>query len=280
MRFGVSTHLYHGRRLERAHLAQVAGYGFEAIELFATRSHFDYHDETAVGRLGDWLSEAGLALHGIHAPITDRFADGQWGSALSNAATDGARRQDAVREALTALQIARRIPFDVMVVHVGTPAGKETPADNNRGAAVRSIEELCRAAEPLGIRVALEVIPNALSTAAALVSLLERDLDAPASAGICLDFGHAFLQGDVPDAIETAAEHLFTTHVHDNHGREDEHLVPYRGSIEWDAALIAMQKIGYEGIYLMELADTGSAAAVLEEARRARQRFERALQLP
>ncbi|MCA1652531.1 MAG: asparagine--tRNA ligase, partial [Acidobacteria bacterium] len=61
-----------------------------------------------------------------------------------------------------------------------------------------------------------------------------------------------FLQGDVPDAIEMAAEHLFTTHVHDNHGREDEHLVPYLGSIDWDAALMAMQKVGYEGTYLMD----------------------------
>ena len=33
MRFGISTHLYHDRRLERGHLAQIAGYGFEAIEL-------------------------------------------------------------------------------------------------------------------------------------------------------------------------------------------------------------------------------------------------------
>ena len=40
--------------------------------------------------------------------------------------------------------------------------------------------------------------------------------------------------GDVADAVETVAEHLITTHVHDNHGRDDEHLVPYRGSINWD----------------------------------------------
>jgi hypothetical protein len=38
-----------------------------------------------------------------------------------------------------------------------------------------------------------------------------------------------------------------------------------------------MQKIGYEGTYLMELAGGGNPPAVLEEARRARQRFERAL---
>ena len=76
--------------------------------------------------------------------------------------------------------------------------------------------------------------------------------------------------GDVADAVETVAEHIITTHVHDNHGRDDEHLVPYRGTIDWDLALVTMQKIGYEGTYLMELADTGDAASVLEEARRAR----------
>ena len=37
------------------------------------------------------------------------------------------------------------------------------------------------------------------------------------------------------------------------------------------------QKIGDDGTYLMELAGTGAPATVLEEARRARQRFERAL---
>jgi hypothetical protein len=40
---------------------------------------------------------------------------------------------------------------------------------------------------------------------------------------------------------------------------------------------MSMQKIGFEGTYLMELANTGSPAEVLEAARRARQQFERAL---
>ena len=92
-----------------------------------------------------------------------------------------------------------------------------------------------------------------------------------------MDFGHAHLMGDVADAIEIAAEHLITTHVHDNKRREDDHLVPYQGTIDWPAALVTMRKIGYDGTYMMELANTGSPAAVLEEARRARQRIERAL---
>ena len=276
MRFGISTHLFHEQKLDREHLVQIAAHGFEAVEVFATRSHFDYRDEAAVTRLAEWLSDTGLALHGVHAPITDRMAGGKGGQTYSTAVGDNARRQAAVNEALAALEIARRIPFEVLVVHLGTPSAKSEPGDNNRGAAVRSVEEICRAAEAAGIRVAVEVIPNELSTATALTTMLERDFES-SSVGICLDFGHAFLMGDLPDAIETVAEHLITTHVHDNRRREDDHLVPYQGAIDWSAALMAMQKVGYEGTYLMEVANTSSPTQVLEEARRARERFDRAL---
>jgi len=277
MQFGISTHLYHDLRLERQHLAQIASYGFEDVELFATRSHFDYRDPSALDALADWLATTGLTLRSVHAPITDQFGAGDtWAPTFSNASADAARRQAAIDETAAALAIARRIPFSVLVVHLGTPDSKAGAGDNNRTAAGRSAEEICRLAEPLGVRVAFEVIPNALSSPSVLTDLLDRQIESPV-AGICLDFGHAFLGGDVPDAVETVAEHLIATHVHDNHRRNDEHLAPYRGSIDWDAALVSMQKIGYDGTYMMELANTGTPAAVLEDARRARQQFEKAL---
>ena len=273
MRFGISTHLFHEQRLSREHLTQIASYGFEAVEVFATRSHFDYHEPAAIAQLGEWLKETGLALHGVHAPITNRLLPGdQWGDVISNAVSDNAKRQAAVREADAALNIARQIPAAVFVVHLGTPSAKG--GENNRSAAFRSVEEICRLAEPIGIRVALEVIPNPISDAGSLVDLLEKDLDAPRT-GICLDFGHAFLMGDVADTIETVAEHLITTHVHDNGGKKDDHLVPFEGRINWDIALMTMQKVGYDGTYMMELANTGSPAAVLEQARAARARFDK-----
>ena len=275
MQFGISTHLYHDQRLSRDHLAEMASYGFEAVEVFATRSHFDYHDAAAIGRLGDWLQETGLRLHGIHAPITDRLSPGdQWGATISNAVTDPAARHAAVSEAEAALQIARHIPASVFVVHLGTPTVQG--GENNRAAAQRSVEDICRLAAPIGIRVAVEVIPNALSDASSLVALLERDLDAH-SAGICLDLGHAFLLGDVADAVETVAEHLITTHIHDNGGKKDDHLVPFDGRIDWSVALMTLQKVGYDGTYLMELANTSTPAAVLRQARDARERFEKLL---
>jgi len=275
MRFGISTHLFHAERLTRDHLAQIAQHGFEAVEVFATRTHFDYHDPAAIAALGTWLKETGLALHGVHAPITESLTPpDNWGPTISNAVTDSAKRQTAVKEADAALNIARQIPADVFVVHLGTPTVQG--GENNRTAAFRSVEDICRLAEPIGIRVALEVIPNTISDPASLVTLLERDLDAPRT-GICFDIGHAFLIGDVADAIESVSEHLITTHVHDNDGKTDTHLVPFDGRINWDVALMTLQKVGYDGTYLMELANTSTPADVLKKAKAARERFEKLL---
>jgi len=107
MQFGISTHLYHDERLTRGHLAEIAASGFECVELYATRSHFDYHDEGAIARLAEWLRDTGLELTSVHAPITDRMAGGRWTPAFSTAATDQTRRQAALRETEEELGLAR-----------------------------------------------------------------------------------------------------------------------------------------------------------------------------
>ena len=149
--FGISTHLYHGQRLTRGHLLEIASHGFETVELFATRTHFDYHSPSAVADLQQWLAEAGLTLHGVHAPIGESFANGRWGPPLTLASTDAERREYALAEAEQALHIARRIPFGVMVAHIGLPRTQQpAPEDNSRDAARRSVDELQRLAEQIG----------------------------------------------------------------------------------------------------------------------------------
>ncbi len=94
-------------------------------------------------------------------------------------------------------------------MHGGVPEPYGGPADNHLASLVRSLEELSPVAEQYGVRLAVEVIPNALSTPSALVDLIESDIDA-ADLGICMDVGHARLMGDVVDAIETCSGHLIT----------------------------------------------------------------------
>src|SRR5688572_398562 len=77
-RFGISTHLFHEQRLNREHLVHIAAHGFETIELFATRSHFDYHDQEAIAALAEWLADTRLEVHSVHAPIVQAITGGKW----------------------------------------------------------------------------------------------------------------------------------------------------------------------------------------------------------
>jgi sugar phosphate isomerase/epimerase len=278
-RFGVSTHLFHESRLTREHLVHIAGHGFEAVEVFATRAHFDYHDDQAVGRLAEWLSDTRLALHSLHAPIFEGMKNGQWVGSFSNASGNEKRRAAAIAETRVALAVARRIPYPFLVVHLGMPSTEggathaSSPPDNQPDAARRSLEDIVALAAGVGVRVAVEVIPNPLSSAASLVRLIEEQLDG-VDVGICLDYGHAHLMGDLGEAIETISGHLWTTHVHDNGGRRDDHLVPFAGTIDWDAAMMETLKIGYDGVLMLEVADTGDPVDVLQRSAKARERLE------
>lgn len=278
MRFGVSTLLYHGQRLSRNHLREIAASGFDAIEVVATSTHFDYHDPAAIDELAGWLADHGLRLHSMHAPFVESFADGQWGTPLSVASRDERQRSRAVDETKAVLGLARRVPFQVLVLHLGLPDSlPPAPADNQVEAAVRSLEELEPEAEQVGVRLAVEVIPNSLSTPEALVELVENRLEIP-RLGTCLDFGHAFMMGDPVDAVEVLSGTLVATHVHDNHGESDEHLAPFEGGIDWPAAVISLEKVGYDGLMMLELVNTSTTEAVLQHAREARAKLERAME--
>jgi sugar phosphate isomerase/epimerase len=274
-RFGVSSHLYHEKRLSRDHLVDIAAHGFDAVEVFATRSHFDYRNPQAIAVLGEWLHDTRLELHSVHAPIFEAMAAGKWVGSFSNASADDARRRQAIDETRAALEIARVVPFRYLVLHLGMPSvEKVPPGDNQPAAARRSVEEIAQLAADANVQVALEVIPNSLSTPAGLCRLIEDELEG-LDVGICLDYGHANLGGDVVEAIETISGHMVTTHVHDNGGSRDDHLVPFAGRIDWDTAMMATQKIGYDGVLLFEVADTGNPVEVLKKAAAARERLEK-----
>jgi sugar phosphate isomerase/epimerase len=274
-RFGVSTHLFHERRLTREQLADIAGHGFEAVEVFATRAHFDYQDARAADELAEWLADLRLEFHSMHAPIVDAIRGGKWVGSFSIASGDETRRKAAVAEAHAAMKVAAKVPYKYLVVHLGVPNGQATPhGDNQPDAARRSVEEIVSLASEVNVGVALEVMPNALSSASTICSLIEDELDG-LDVGICLDYGHANLMGDLGEAIETVAEHLWTTHVHDNDGRHDDHRVPFTGRIDWDAAMMETQKIGYDGVLMFEVADSGDPIDVLKRTASARQRLEK-----
>ncbi len=273
-RFGISTHLFQGSRLTADHLGAIRRAGFADMELCATRSHFDYTSPAAVADLGRWLAEQRLTLHSVHAPVAEAVRGQTWVAPYSTASASEPRRRAAVAEVARTLAMARSIPYRYLVLHLGVPETRDTPAsDNLLAAARRSLREVAALAREVGVTVAVEVLGTGLASAAMLVRLLEdeQDLD---QTGICLDLGHAHLRGDLVETIEAVSGHVLLTHVHDNAGRRDEHLAPGQGTINWEATVMALQKLGYDDVLMFEPAAGGDTATTLRRCVEARQRLD------
>lgn len=57
----------------------------------------------------------------------------------------------------------------------------------------------------------------------------------------------------LPDLIHRIGSRLFTTHLQDNFGMNDDHQAPGFGYIDWEAVIPAILKTGYQGPLMMEL---------------------------
>ncbi len=162
--FGLSKHLFHGDRLSRAHLETIKAHGFDEVELFATRTHVDYHDARYLDTLQEALRATGVRAVSMHAPICESYVGGVWGRAYSNATGHTPQRLEAVDETKAALTAAKRLGCDVVVLHLGLPVTQDVPpGDNDRAAVRRSLEALAEASATAGVPLALEVLPNDLS---------------------------------------------------------------------------------------------------------------------
>lgn len=115
---------------------------------------------------------------------------------------------------------------------------------------------LCRS---LGIHIAIEnMIGNDrrgrryCSGCDELIELVD-ELNDPLF-GICWDFGHANLNGiNQVASLRKIGKRLKTLHVNDNHGKNDDHMAPFFGSINWEPIMKALKEIEYDGDFTYEI---------------------------
>lgn len=66
--------------------------------------------------------------------------------------------------------------------------------------------------------------------------------------GFCLDTGHLqLLSKNLRTYIPVLGKRIKALHIHDNDGRDDLHLAPMAGTINWAVLCNCLKQIGYEG---------------------------------
>lgn len=233
----LSTYLFVNRKLTPTLVAEIARHGINAVELFLARGHFDYRSAETVREIASALRDHQLAVHAIHSPSARALEPTrESGLPLSISEPERVRRLEAVDEVKRALDLAEQIPFRCVVQHLGTSRDDAEP--RRFDAAFNSLEHLRLYAKQAGVTIALENTPGELATPENLRRFIaETHL---ADLRLCFDIGHAHLGNGVLPSLEIMRELTATSHIHDNHGLRDEHLPPFEGTIDWEAALEAL----------------------------------------
>jgi len=245
----MSSYVYIKKRLHPGLLDNMVRGGAQAIEIFAARGHFNYHEKEHIKELGGWFKSEKIEFHSVHSPIymSNDFRSG--GQAVNIIDADKRMRIDAMDEIKRAIEVAEYAPFRYLVQHIGRSDEYDDPRKFEN--ALSGIEHLRAFARPLGVSLLLENIPNDLSTPERLRELIRllryEDL------GVCFDVGHAHLMSSVHQAFGVLEDRIRSTHVHDNRRDKDSHLWPGDGTIDWDQTMQSLRAAKHAPAVLLEI---------------------------
>jgi len=113
-----------------------------------------------------------------------------------------------------------------------------------------SLEPICKAA---GARLCVETMCPRNTFTSSIAAIMEA-VDAVSSphVGVCVDTNHVNNAEHLPSAIRLLGTRIGVFHVNDNHGKGEEHLLPFEGLIDWEGFAQAVGSIGYRGAFVIE----------------------------
>lgn len=233
--------------------------GFTAIDY----SMMDFHGENPVFMTDDYKNvaeekrkiarNAGLNINQTHAPYKLNFADPEYLQAVVMPRMKRAIEVSALLGAKTTV---------VHPLHYMVYAGNEQKIfDMN----MKFFRELIPSAEKFGITLCVEnmfqrdalrgcPVADVCSTAKEFVSYVDT-LNHPLVKA-CLDTGHCALPygGDEAAKIARALgyDRLKALHIQDNDCKNDQHLAPFAGKLNWTEIMTALGEIDYCGDFTYE----------------------------
>ena len=250
MELSLSTHLFVFRDLDESIASLFPKFGFSSAELWAMPPHFPWGDPNASGEIASLLAAHGVTVASLHAPLypdVRSYRKDRWYSLSSE---DDPHRRLSVDSTAAAGRWLAGNGGGTLVLHTGFPAENWYP--RRWGAFLGSLNELLEEV-PGNVRFAVENTPVPSGRVEVVMDIAARY---PGNrVGVCLDLGHAHIEGGVRNGIRESAPRLIHVHASDNHGQKDDHLVPGRGGIAWKEVFAELREAGFPGPFTVELRD-------------------------
>jgi len=260
MHRAISTYLFRESVLGVHLLDQIAGAGFEQVEIYCDRAHFDYTNPTHVREIAGWFADSRLQVHSVHAPVSRDPQETSHHAVVSIAFVERQRRQESMDEIKRAIELAEKVPFRYLIVHIGVP-GEEHDL-RKYDAALTSLEHLRLFAGQRGVEILVENIQNDLSSPGRLLEFFRhthlQDLK------VCFDVGHAQLDGNVAEALNLLQSRVAAVHLHDTGGARDDHRAPFEGVVPWKEVIPTLRHLVPQATQVLEVRSEESAGPKAE----------------
>ena len=170
-------------------------------------------------------------------------------------------RQKTLEYFIRQMEAAYYMECKYFVLHPFMPFGHDVDVNHEFAfdINVELLKRLIPFAEKFDVILCVENMPfknNPISTVSEIKRIV-RTVDHP-RVKVCLDTGHAnIFSNDIAADVRLLGDDLATLHVHDNSGNEDEHKLPYWGTIKWEEFLSALGEIGFDGCFSLETSISG-----------------------
>ncbi len=157
-------------------------------------------------------------------------------------------REAGIAFATAAIETFARIGVPKATLHTHWPSHLFS-VEEGIAFQTESIARLLPIARNAGVRLMLEPAASPFDTPDHLQPLY----DAFPELECHLDLGHAHLNDCQPwEWIHRFSSRLTHLHAHDNNGREDQHLPPGTGTLDWPKTLAALRNVHYNGTLTIE----------------------------
>lgn len=109
------------------------------------------------------------------------------------------------------------------------------------------IREIVNYAESLNVKIAFENTKIKGYLEYVLSNIKNNNV------GVCYDIGHDHVHFKDSYDFSFFKNRFFAVHLHDNHGEDDEHLLPFDGTIDYEKQINNLKINGYKGYVTLEV---------------------------
>lgn len=234
---------------EMLRITAEVGYKYVSIAFGSgvTLQPVDWADE--IVRIKKLLDSLGLVCVMTHAPYYDLRISAE----ITN--------ENMERALLRCVEATAMLGAEIAAIHPrGYYAGGVEQTEKSYEINVKNIAPLVKKAGICGCLIGIENLPTFPGWDMTFYSNIPQEhkrlIDSLSRDSVCgvWDFGHSFLANEDPSAaLKLLGSRIRGTHVHDNNRKNDDHLPPYFGSINWKTEIEALKQTGYTGYLTMEL---------------------------